>query len=248
MSFQTAFCVGYNNLPQFKALENRFAIYCVVRQMGIYCIREIDEVMQEGKSSLAAARGGRSFDLARAPSQWLGASWPEAVWKSGQNCQVSLEKKNLETCRNQIVQVVSTSQSSINPIQSNPFKRTYVTAVSAMICRYCLQRASRVRPTSAFRALNTSIRHSSSSAATEPFTTPIGASPSSHGQAPSKKNATAAVVRSSVPAGTPLKGLNYMKDKPDPLAMEDEEYPDWLWNILKDRTAAKGDAAIDSMC
>ncbi|KAF2001175.1 hypothetical protein P154DRAFT_172717 [Amniculicola lignicola CBS 123094] len=40
-------------------------------------------------------------------------------------------------------------------------------------------------------------------------------------------------VKSSVPAGTPLKGLNFLKNQTDPLAMEDSEYPPWLWDVLK---------------
>ena len=54
-----------------------------------------------------------------------------------------------------------------------------------------------------------------------------------------KKDAAAAaekkatpLVRSSVPAGTPLKGLNFLKDKQDPVALADEEYPEWLWTVL----------------
>jgi hypothetical protein len=43
-----------------------------------------------------------------------------------------------------------------------------------------------------------------------------------------------------VPAGTVLKGLNFYKDKQDPVAMADEEYPVWLWSVL-DKTG--GDAA-----
>jgi len=42
-----------------------------------------------------------------------------------------------------------------------------------------------------------------------------------------------------VPAGTVLKGLNFYKDKQDPVAMADEEYPAWLWKVL-DKTS--GDA------
>jgi large subunit ribosomal protein L54 len=52
---------------------------------------------------------------------------------------------------------------------------------------------------------------------------------------PAKKKAPAAVAQSSVPAGTPLRGLNFFKDKSDPVAMEDSEYPDWLWTIVKDQ-------------
>jgi len=45
------------------------------------------------------------------------------------------------------------------------------------------------------------------------------------------------MVMSSVPAGTPLKGLNFIKGKNDPVAMEDSEYPEWLWRILEDKKA-----------
>jgi large subunit ribosomal protein L54 len=47
------------------------------------------------------------------------------------------------------------------------------------------------------------------------------------------------LVLSSIPAGTPLKGINYFKNKTDPVAMEDSAYPSWLWDILK--TKAKAD-------
>lgn len=39
---------------------------------------------------------------------------------------------------------------------------------------------------------------------------------------------------SSCPAGTKMNGLNYFKNKPDVLAKEDHEYPDWLWDLLGD--------------
>jgi large subunit ribosomal protein L54 len=37
---------------------------------------------------------------------------------------------------------------------------------------------------------------------------------------------------SSLPAGARLQGLNYTKNKPDIFAMEDSDYPDWLWGLL----------------
>ena len=39
---------------------------------------------------------------------------------------------------------------------------------------------------------------------------------------------------SSVAAGTVMKGLNFMKTKQDPVALEDEEYPAWLWGVLEE--------------
>ncbi|KAJ1862430.1 hypothetical protein LPJ73_000752 [Coemansia sp. RSA 2703] len=40
-----------------------------------------------------------------------------------------------------------------------------------------------------------------------------------------------AVVSSATP-GTVLKGLNIYKEGKDPVALKDEEYPDWLWSLL----------------
>ncbi|KAL2860799.1 mitochondrial 54S ribosomal protein mL54 [Aspergillus lucknowensis] len=37
---------------------------------------------------------------------------------------------------------------------------------------------------------------------------------------------------SSCIAGTKLNGLNYFKNKPDVIALEDWEYPEWLWSLL----------------
>jgi hypothetical protein len=31
-----------------------------------------------------------------------------------------------------------------------------------------------------------------------------------------------------------------MKNRPDPVAMDDSEYPDWLWGLLDDNGAGKG--------
>ncbi|PKY05957.1 hypothetical protein P168DRAFT_303651 [Aspergillus campestris IBT 28561] len=33
-------------------------------------------------------------------------------------------------------------------------------------------------------------------------------------------------------AGSRMTGLNYFKNKPDVLALEDSEYPEWLWSLL----------------
>ncbi|KAJ3174778.1 39S ribosomal protein L37, mitochondrial [Geranomyces variabilis] len=38
---------------------------------------------------------------------------------------------------------------------------------------------------------------------------------------------------SSVPEGTVLKGINILKDGKDPVAMADNQYPDWLWTLLE---------------
>ncbi|CAO3617417.1 unnamed protein product [Mucor hiemalis] len=40
---------------------------------------------------------------------------------------------------------------------------------------------------------------------------------------------------SSVPKGTVLKGIQYLKDKQDPVALDDAEYPEWLWDLLDEK-------------
>ncbi|KXS18601.1 hypothetical protein M427DRAFT_53560 [Gonapodya prolifera JEL478] len=44
--------------------------------------------------------------------------------------------------------------------------------------------------------------------------------------------------KSSVPKGTPLKGLNFFVGKSDPVAMDDSEYPPWVF-ALADQTKRK---------
>ncbi|KAK8162899.1 mitochondrial ribosomal protein L37-domain-containing protein [Phyllosticta citrichinensis] len=71
-----------------------------------------------------------------------------------------------------------------------------------------------------------------STSAAQPFSTPATPSPPESVKPP-KKSPDVVTVQSSVPAGTALKGLNFLKSKTDPVAMEDSEYPPWLWRILK---------------
>lgn len=88
-----------------------------------------------------------------------------------------------------------------------------------------------------------------STSAAQPFSEPLtpAASPSlKKDAAAAAKKKAAPLVKSSIPAGTPLKGLNFLKDKGDPVAMADEEYPEWLWTLLakqekKGESAAQGD-------
>lgn len=57
--------------------------------------------------------------------------------------------------------------------------------------------------------------------------------------------------RSICAAGTPLNGLNYIKGKTDPVALADEEYPEWLWNCLEVQKKAADtadDEAGDEFC
>ncbi|EEH39269.1 hypothetical protein PAAG_01731 [Paracoccidioides lutzii Pb01] len=62
----------------------------------------------------------------------------------------------------------------------------------------------------------------------------------------SKKDAPPRVI-SGTPAGTKLKGLNYMKNQPEVFALEDDEYPDWLWSLLDDAKAKSNtDGGVDT--
>jgi hypothetical protein len=72
-----------------------------------------------------------------------------------------------------------------------------------------------------------------STSAAQPFSTPLTPSPANAGvKAGKKATAPSPLVLSSVPAGTPLKGLNFLKNGSDPVALPDEEYPSWLWTLL----------------
>ncbi|MCJ1312842.1 hypothetical protein MMC25_006518 [Agyrium rufum] len=82
----------------------------------------------------------------------------------------------------------------------------------------------------------------SNPAVAQPFSTPHNtrlpsyAAPDSPIVPPSQDE----LPKSSTRAGTVLRGLGYLKGKDPPLALEDKEYPSWLWGIL-DAGIGKGD-------
>jgi large subunit ribosomal protein L54 len=129
-----------------------------------------------------------------------------------------------------------------------------------MICRSCLRAASRTHPSPApqpRRFLTLSSRLSAappatSTASAQPLSEPhTPSAPSSLKVAASdasKKKATP-LVKSSIPAGMPLKGLNFEKNKQDPVALPDDEYPEWLWTILmRQEKTAEGAGMGDLFC
>ena len=84
-------------------------------------------------------------------------------------------------------------------------------------------------------------------------TSPSGAqiSSTSAGSSQQAATTTAAIrpkkaIRSSAPAGQPLRGLNYMKNQNDPVALPDSEYPAWLWTCLEPKPGKKDDGAKGS--
>ncbi|RPB02850.1 hypothetical protein L873DRAFT_1671692 [Choiromyces venosus 120613-1] len=48
---------------------------------------------------------------------------------------------------------------------------------------------------------------------------------------------------SGTPAGTVLKNINFLKNRLDPVAKDDMEYPDWLWSLLDKKSGGGGDSA-----
>ncbi|KAF8533522.1 mitochondrial ribosomal protein L37-domain-containing protein [Trichophaea hybrida] len=100
---------------------------------------------------------------------------------------------------------------------------------AVMLCTRCIGRIS------ARRTVLSATRFYSSSPADSdaPVNTPLT-------PGPTKPNYE---TRSSVPAGTKLHGINYFKNKSDPIAMEDHEYPDWLWTVLDSSKKSAANAA-----
>ena len=139
-----------------------------------------------------------------------------------------------------------------------------------MICRQCMQRLARRAPTSqrafsqstatraqAVSAQETTASHgrpndkpaATSTSAAQPFSTPLSPSPTSPKldlPIETKQSKQAVKIVSSVAAGTVLKGLNFMKNKQDPVALDDHEYPAWLWTALHNKGDTPGGQAQDS--
>ncbi|CAO3698916.1 hypothetical protein G6F70_008772 [Rhizopus microsporus] len=49
------------------------------------------------------------------------------------------------------------------------------------------------------------------------------------------QNTAVSRIPSSAPKGTVLKGLQYLKDRPEIVALDDTEYPEWLWDLLDEK-------------
>ncbi|KAF4988332.1 hypothetical protein FGRMN_9840 [Fusarium graminum] len=90
-----------------------------------------------------------------------------------------------------------------------------------MFCTRCLRTSAVRRTQPILRQFSTTTPFRSA----EPqLSTPVTAP----GEAP--KDVPAA--RSSCAPGTVLNGLNYVKNGQDPVAKNDDEYPEWLWSCL----------------
>lgn len=114
-----------------------------------------------------------------------------------------------------------------------------------MICRNCLQRATVLGRRPMISEIRAPVRRTLSTTAA-----PRQAAPANDAKTPSP-SPTDAPVRSSCPPGTVLNGLNYLKGKTDPVALRDEEYPEWLWSCVDVMKKASEDddmGAGDEFC
>lgn len=137
-----------------------------------------------------------------------------------------------------------------------------------MICNRCLRAAQRItlssaRPTLHLRphtrtnastaaprqgsptSSHTPPAATSAPGVSQPFSAPLTPSAKNQDIPTGKTTAAPAVPKSSVPAGTVLKGLNFMKNKQDPVALEDAAYPDWLWGVLAAKEGASKEAEVE---
>ncbi|KAL8387697.1 hypothetical protein RB595_009731 [Gaeumannomyces hyphopodioides] len=107
-----------------------------------------------------------------------------------------------------------------------------------MICRSCLRQAWRLpqRPALPLSRPFTTTFRARDAAPAAPDAPPLAAA------APEAGGGDAAdAPLSSCPKGTVLTGLNFYKNKADPVAMADKDYPDWLWTCLEVKQKAAGD-------
>lgn len=111
-----------------------------------------------------------------------------------------------------------------------------------MFCARCFRGAAVARrqlPISRHAFSSSSLRFYS--AAEPQLSTPA----TDAGDASKPGSATTTSSRSICPEGTVLTGLNYIKGGQDPVALKDEEYPEWLWSCLD--VMKKADAADDNL-
>ncbi|CAJ2501584.1 Uu.00g044370.m01.CDS01 [Anthostomella pinea] len=78
------------------------------------------------------------------------------------------------------------------------------------------------------------------------FSTPLADSPGSSSSSSDGAAGSGAEPLSACPEGTVLSGLNYFKNRTDPVALADDAYPAWLWQTLEVQKRADEDADDDA--
>ncbi|KAG7422063.1 hypothetical protein ACKAV7_000901 [Fusarium commune] len=161
--------------------------------------------------------------------QWVGAMMTRLVGEELNKCYVREGVNHLENCghlRERYLQLLKT-----NKIKGTKFlQQNYVDQKDQE-----LDLAARVHTSDKIAKLN----HGRFSSSAEPqLSTPV--------TAPGEAQKDVPAARSSCAPGTVLNGLNYTKGGQDPVAKNDDEYPEWLWSCLevlkKDADSADADA------
>lgn len=80
----------------------------------------------------------------------------------------------------------------------------------------------------------------------QPLSTPEGVHTDAAPEKATKKSSQRTV--SSCAPGTKLLGLNYFKNKPDVFALDDSEYPKWLWGLLEHKADKTATGGVDVSC
>ncbi|GAA5992251.1 hypothetical protein JCM10908_001839 [Rhodotorula pacifica] len=87
---------------------------------------------------------------------------------------------------------------------------------------------------------------------TRRFATPVVAvrafasSPRAASTSAPAATAASTIPESSCPAGTVLKNLNFVKDASDPVALEDDKYPAWVWTLTESARKAPTEGADEA--
>lgn len=91
------------------------------------------------------------------------------------------------------------------------------------------------------RTLHTSTRLFAAAAKPSPVKTPNASpvAPFPPKSRPADNDPTYTHPPSSVKAGSPIKNLQILKDKGEIIALPDDFYPDWLWQLLDDPQSVK---------
>ncbi|TQN71526.1 NADH-ubiquinone oxidoreductase 12 kDa subunit, partial [Colletotrichum shisoi] len=187
--------------------------------------------------------------------QWVGAMMLRLVGEELGKCYKKEGVNHLENCGHLREFFYCTPSSSSRflgaaPRDDNQQRKPAATPRRArltphnMICRTCLRRASAFprlqapRATAALVVRPFSISAPSRNAAAAPDDSTKTKATDVPPNLSSLKNdapAPAPAPISSCPAGTVLNGLNYFKGRTDPVALRDEEYPEWLWTVLESK-------------
>lgn len=100
---------------------------------------------------------------------------------------------------------------------------------TTMLCTRCLRATATAAATTTRRALPTARYFTTSPAARNAAEPALSTPTTKPGQeVPHPVPQTRSVCKE----GTILTGLNFIKGKEDPVALRDEQYPEWLWSCL----------------